>query len=57
MLGEMIGKMKGKIVEARASIFYKTSSGKLSRLNNIVGIYEHHLDELGNFETKIWEWS
>ncbi len=57
MLGEMIGKIKGKVVEARESIFYKTSSEKLSRLNNIVGIYEHHLDEPGNFKTKIWGWS
>ena len=55
--GQGVGKMKGKGIESRGSPFYNTSSKKLSRLNNLVGVYEHHMDELGNFETEIWEWS
>ena len=30
--------------------------GKLSFLNNMVGIFESEIDAAGNFSEKIWEW-
>ncbi len=41
----------------RGSYFYSTSSnGKLSFLNNMVGIFEGEFDSQGNFSHKSWEW-
>ena len=43
----------------RGSLFYKTKSsagGKLSFLDNLVGVFEHEVDELGNTTGKVWEW-
>jgi hypothetical protein len=40
-------------------LFYKTkgsAGGKLSFLNNLVGVFEHEVDELGNTTGKVWEW-
>jgi hypothetical protein len=30
--------------------------GKLSFLNNLVGVFESEIDAAGNFSEKIWEW-
>jgi len=51
-----IGKMKGKASDYRASVFFNTSSKKLARLNDIVGIVEYSVDEEGNTYEKLWEW-
>lgn len=51
-----IGKMKGKGTEYRASVFFNTSSKKLERLNNTMGIVEYSIDEVGDTREKIWEW-
>ncbi len=51
-----IGKIKGKGAEWRVSVFFDTSSEKLARLNNIMGISEHEIDDEGNTIEKIWEW-
>ena len=40
----------------RASIYYQTTSSKLSRLNGIVGIVEFVSDENGNTKATTWEW-
>ena len=41
----------------RGSYFYRTSStGKLSFLNNMIGIFEGEFDSQGNFSHKSWEW-
>ena len=46
----------------RGSIFYKSSStisitnGKLSFLNNKIGVFETEVDESGNSTEKVWEW-
>jgi hypothetical protein len=32
------------------------SQGKLSFLNNMVGIFESEIDAAGNFSEKMWEW-
>ncbi len=54
--GHGIGKMKGKGSEYRASVLFNTSSKKLERLNNIMGIIEYSIDEEGDTQEKIWEW-
>ena len=40
------------------SVFCHTSSttGKLTFLNNMVGVFEYKADEMGNSEGKIWQW-
>ena len=43
----------------RGSVFYRTTStggGKISSLNNVVGVFEYEVDEQGNSSTKVWEW-
>jgi hypothetical protein len=40
------------------SVFFQTTStgGKLSFLNNVVGVFEYEGDEEGNCSVKVWEW-
>ena len=48
----------GKI-RFHGSVFYRTNStsgGKLSSLNNVVGVFEYQEDEQGNCSVKVWEW-
>lgn len=51
-----IGKMKGNEAEWRGSVFFNTSSKKLEKLNNTVGVFEVNVDKEGNYHEKIWEW-
>src|SRR5919108_1620561 len=56
-IGQGIGRFTGPgKVSFRGSIFFKTLStaegGKLSSLNNIVGVLEYEVDELGNCSSK-----
>ena len=58
--GQGIGRFTapGKI-SFRGSVFYRTTStggGKISFLNNVVGVFEYEVDEQGNSSTKVWEW-
>jgi len=56
--GQGIGKFtdQGKI-SFRGSLFFRTTSrGKLSSLNNLVGVFEYEVDEQGNSSAKLWEW-
>jgi hypothetical protein len=47
----------GRRVSYRGSLFFRTNStGKMSFLNNIVGIFEYEVDESGNTAAKEWEW-
>ena len=39
-----------------ASAYSTNSTGKLSFLNNILGIYKGEVDESGNFVLKEWHW-
>jgi hypothetical protein len=39
-----------------ASVYSTNSTGKLSFLNNIVGIYKGEADESGNFVITEWHW-
>ena len=56
-IGRFIGPGK---VSFRGSLFFRTPSmsqgGKLSYLNNIVGVFEYEVDEAGNCSSKTWEW-
>jgi hypothetical protein len=56
--GEGVGRISSSGgVKWRGSIFSRTSSGgKLSLLNNMVGVFEAEIDADGNFSEKIWEW-
>jgi hypothetical protein len=68
--GEGIGRLhsSGSIkwrgsVFTRKQYYSKTSGpsssqeeGKLSFLNNMVGIFESEIDAAGNFSEKVWEW-
>jgi hypothetical protein len=59
--GQGIGKFTGPgRVSFRGSIFFKVPSssegGKLSNLNNMVGVFEYEVDENGNCSSKTWEW-
>jgi hypothetical protein len=47
----------GGRVSYRGSLFFRTNStGKMSFLNNIVGVFEYEVDESGNTTAKVWEW-
>ena len=59
--GQGIGRFTGPgKVSFRGSIFLRTPStsqgGKLSSLNNMVGVFEYEVDEMGSCFTKSWEW-
>ena len=55
--GEGVGRITVNSVQWRGAIFYRTAStGKLSFLNNTVGLFEAEVDQEGNFTEKIWEW-
>ncbi len=56
--GQGTGKATGGKIRFRGSIFFRTSSnaGKLSFLNNLVGVFEFEADEQGNCSSKVWEW-
>lgn len=55
--GEGIGRITNNGVKWRGAIFYRTAStGKLSILNNVVGVFEVEVDSEGNFTEKVWEW-
>lgn len=59
--GQGIGRFTGPgKVSFRGSLFFKIPStsegGKLSYLNNIVGVFEYEADENGNCSSKTWEW-
>jgi hypothetical protein len=56
--GHGIGRFgQGGRVSFRGSVIYRTNStGKLSFLNNLVGVFEFDADEAGNTIEKEWEW-
>jgi hypothetical protein len=45
-------------VRFHGSVFFRTTSsggGKISFLNNMVGVFEYEGDEQGNCSVKVWE--
>src|SRR5919197_127206 len=59
--GPGIGRITGPgKVSFRGSLFFQipltSEGGKLSYLNNMMGVFEYEVDELGNCSVKTWEW-
>jgi hypothetical protein len=59
--GQGIGRFTGPgRVSFRGALYFRTPSasegGKLSDLNNMVGVFEYETDETGNCSSKTWEW-
>jgi hypothetical protein len=59
--GQGIGRFMGPgKVSFCGSIFlrppFTSDGGKLSHLNNMVGVFEYEVDETGNCSSKVWEW-
>ncbi len=56
--GTGVGKPGGRGLAAswRGSLFYQTTSQRLSSLNNIMAVFEHEVDENGNTSDRLWEW-
>jgi hypothetical protein len=56
--GQGIGQITpdGRIMFHGSVIFSTTSTGKLAFLNNMVGMFRHEADSLGNISTKVWGW-
>ena len=58
--GYGIGHSKGQVSASfRGSVFYKSpisTNGKLSFLNNKIGVFETEVDESGISTEKVWEW-
>ena len=54
---EGISKLKGSSKVVSGSNFYRSSkTGKLSFLDNLVGVHEATVDNDGNILYKVWEW-
>ena len=54
---EGISKLQGSSKVVSGSNFYRSSkTGKLSFLNNLVGVHEAAVDNDGNILYKVWEW-
>jgi hypothetical protein len=53
-----VGESLGQKTVWRGSAFYSTSStGKLSFLNNFLGVFETEVDNAsGDAKEKVWEW-
>lgn len=55
--GTGLGKFgPGGSVSYRGMIFYRTTSQKLARLNNMCGAFEFETDADGSTSGKVWEW-
>lgn len=55
--GTGLGKFgPGGAVSYRGMLFYRTTSQKLAKLNNICGAFEYDVDPAGNTTAKVWEW-
>ena len=56
--GYAIGRYDSRNQTDKGSVFFKTyTNGKLSFLNNKIGVFEYEADENGNTSGKIWEWN
>jgi hypothetical protein len=56
--GKGMGRFTSSGIKFGGAVFYRTlSTGKLSFLNNIVGVFESEIDLEGNFTERIWEWT
>lgn len=55
--GSGVGKFEeGGAVSYRGAVYYSASAPKFARLNNVVQVFEFHVDAEGKTHTKGWEW-
>ena len=55
--GSGVGKFgPGGSISYRGTLFYRTPSQRLARLNNICAVFEYEIDPAGNTTSKVWEW-
>jgi hypothetical protein len=55
--GTGLGKFgPGGSLSYRGMLFFRTTSQKLSRVNNLCGAFEYDVDAAGNTTSKVWEW-
>jgi hypothetical protein len=47
---------RGNAMSWRATCYYETTSSKLSRINNTVGLIQFDTDENNNTKSHTWEW-
>lgn len=56
--GQGVGRLKNDgATSFRGSIFYRTTSQKLSRLNGTAAVFEHETDASGKTESTAFEWN
>jgi hypothetical protein len=55
--GSGLGKFKEHgAISYRGILYYRTTSAKLAKLNNVAGVFELEIDAEGKMHTKVWEW-
>ncbi|WP_433464569.1 hypothetical protein [Spirillospora sp. CA-128828] len=55
--GTGVGKLlKDGATSFRGAIFYRTTSGKFSRLNTVAAVFEYEADASGKTESRVYEW-
>jgi hypothetical protein len=55
--GTGVGKFgPGGSISYRGVLFFRTTSQKLARVNNVCGAFEYDVDAAGNTTSKVWEW-
>jgi hypothetical protein len=54
--GYGIGRLQMVSEQKGVQYFKASANGKLSFLNNMIGVFEYEADENGNTNGKIWEW-
>jgi hypothetical protein len=55
--GSGLGRFKeGGAVSYRGTVYYRTASQKLARLNTVAGVFEYEADANGDTHLKVWEW-
>jgi hypothetical protein len=50
------GRRTGGRMSWRGSFTYRTTSERLGRLNDIIGLFENETDETGKMTDSLWEW-
>ena len=55
--GTGLGKFgTGGGVSYRGMLYFRTTSEKVARINNVCGAFEYEVDPAGNTISKVWEW-
>lgn len=55
--GEGVGHVTGGAAASwRGSLYYRTTSQRLARLNGVVGMFEYDTDEAGKTNARVFEW-